>query len=1271
MNPYSKLRRAALLAPVLAIALFAPRGDAAPDTIRNAPSPQKAPLPAQHWTAETPDKMIDLAKVRAANTNAKEHDILAAIALISDLSATASHGAAVAALTEIAAAASPEASATKEARAEAAVVARILSDDEGTASGTASDAALGVVTALSLLGPFHDTGGGLARREGPEAKDAKFSDDSANYSWGTIQVGWRVAASDSRGVPLNLWIEPRKESCSIVATTVKLDQETSFVVRLAATGQARLSIDGVDAGQSEDANASALFDRIAARADRAAPGTHLIAAKVCTGALADDGRVRLRITDEKGDALHLAATAARVDSAQKTRVVKLTTPLSRTLSAKGDVDTLLAAAIVRTRGGADDDRSPRAPGMLDALQHALKADDADRLAVAGWIAPSGANRSGWLNEARNRAEKSGDHETSAFCTRRLAASRLAARMTDWAQATLSGGGVVGKDGEAVVLRSEVKKALGADALRIDAFHDLLDATEAAKDKAPDALLEELAQSAASFDPGRETIARLVLARRGEKDAALVASIHDPKQLALVASDVFTNGIEDADDAVEIVNIVLANGNPKAARSLADQVVKWAPNRADTWTTAANTLAALPRDSKDETRMRMALLRARELAPGDARTKGVIALLQENKTPEAGDEHYLVPSQTVLAKRKGAPAPGTAPDVADRELYWLRAVVMHPDKRVSQLIQYAREIVIAPRTQEELVEELPAEGDLTEILRARVHRKSGGTAFPVEEHNEGSRPRVKWPDLQPGDVVEVAVRTWTAGAVGGRGDPPFYFIDYAGAPSTHPLLYNEVDIETPKEHPLFVDVLHGAPDKREDKDIGANHVVRLVWNNPVVIAEEPLSPAMSEIVPVILGSTFKTWGDFRAWYTEAVRGFTEPDEEVRRLAAELTKGKSSREDKVRAIFNFVSDDIRYVNYVSGEWWLPNRPQQLLARREGDCDDKAMLLITLLKSIGITAEEVMVQTRETAQPSILLSKNVAAPLFDHGIAFLPGIQLAGSPGATAAGTYLDATSPESRLGPLPSMDARAVALKMNAGPAEIVELPASAPADHGSNVKWTITLRPDGSGDLAGEEEHSGDGAFWLRTNITEAGARQEYVRDNLVGGWFSAIDVDKTIDFKGDLPGGKAWVKYQAHSNVMARHEDADLFMPLSPSSTMTSQLAPLVKRTLPVSLPPQLAPNHQTRTIRVVAPAGFSWGPLPAKGDVGGGEFGSAHLEVTHDPKDPRAIVISRNVILDLNQIPVAKYAAWRSFLQQIDALMHKGARLIPVTAADKTGGAK
>ncbi len=253
-----------------------------------------------------------------------------------------------------------------------------------------------------------------------------------------------------------------------------------------------------------------------------------------------------------------------------------------------------------------------------------------------------------------------------------------------------------------------------------------------------------------------------------------------------------------------------------------------------------------------------------------------------------------------------------------------------------------------------------------------------------------------------------------------------------------------------------------------------------------------------------------------------------------------KEKFSRGQDPRDL-HAVSDDIRYVNYVSGEWWLPNRPQQLLARREGDCDDKAMLLITLLKSIGITAEEVMckrARPRSRRFCDLNMSPHRCSITASRSC---PAFSSQARPAQLPPEHFWTRRAPESRLGPLPSMDARAVALKMNAGPAEIVSMPASSPADHGSNVNWTITLKPDGSGDLSGEEEHTGDGAFWLRNILTEEGARQEYVRDNLLGAWFSVHGRRQGDRFQRRFTGGRAIVKYKAHSNVIARHEDSDLF----------------------------------------------------------------------------------------------------------------------------------
>jgi transglutaminase-like putative cysteine protease len=1237
--------------------------------VANAPSP-----PAERrWTDVTPDRMIDDAVARAvglAAHPAPEDDVVASALTIAELDERAIYGHAKKALEEIAAQVKGEVS------SEAALLARTLAADEGSKAGADTDAKLGVVTKLSILGPFRDTGGGLDLKDGPEGKGATFADSAARYSWGTVDVSWRAvpeAYSTARGVPLDLFIHPRKESCTWLASRVTLAEGVApgssaipqaVIVRLASSGSARLVVDGVTVGRSDDVHASAKLDRLAARVVLGA-GAHLIAVKVCTGALDDDGRVRLRVEAEGGAkppvlASDLRGVPSLAAAPASWKLQRLETPLTRTLAARpqGGSDAQLDAAIARTLGGADDLKSPRAPGVLDAITHPVTLD-ADRLAMAGWIAPSGANRSGWLNRALDRAVTGGDVRAQAFVERRLVAQRASGHMPDWAVATARGAKIGTLDPESILIHAVLDEALGTEALRAAAMRSLSQAMDSGPDTVPTALLLQLAPLAADFDPARNLLVRTQLAKRGQGAADLARANVALGKTAVVTAALaaFDGGLDDAADGLQVAYLTSRAGAHDVGLGLFKQLAVLAPNRADVWSGLAEELALEPAGAA---KAAAALERARELAPGEARYRAELAL-RERATKEApaedhADERYLVASSTILARRQGVPT-GGPPDVADRELYWLRAVVMHPDRRVSQLIQYAREIVIAPRTQDELVEDIPAEGDLTEILRARVHRLDGGVAFPTEEHNEGSRPRIRWPELFPGDTVEVAIRTWTAGAVGGRGDPPFYFLDYAGSTVTHPVLYNEVVVEALPQSPIYIDVLHGHADRREDKDENGHHITRLVWEKPPLVPDEPLAPALTETVPMAVGSTFKTWADFRAWYTEAVRDFTVPDDEVKRLAAQLTTGKTTREGKLEALFDFVADDIRYVNYVSGEWYLPNRPQQLLARREGDCDDKALLLITLLRAVGIDAEEVMVQTRLTNEPSLLLSKNVAVPVFDHGIAFLPGPN---------GGTYLDATSPESRLGPLPSMDARAYGLKVDAKPAEIIRLPVGSPDEHGSEVSWTITLKADGAGDLTGEEHHSGDSAFWLRTSASQPDARAQYVEDNLIAPYLQTVAVDKAIDFKGDLARGQAWVKYKAHSDGVARAEQGQLVYPVTRGASYASRLAPLLERTLPVSLPPQMAPTHTSRTTRVIAPPGFHWNELPHGGDENGGPFGRAHLEIAHDKNDPRAIVIKNLVVFDQSLIPVDKYTAFREWLQKVDRLMRKTARLTRDEAATK-----
>ena len=316
----------------------------------------------------------------------------------------------------------------------------------------------------------------------------------------------------------------------------------------------------------------------------------------------------------------------------------------------------------------------------------------------------------------------------------------------------------------------------------------------------------------------------------------------------------SGGITSDSELVDLADTLTGAGLHGEARAVFERAARLCPNRGAVWAGLASATFEAGR-AEDATR---ALARARELEPAEVKYRAEMSYRTETnrlaarasrgergagdlaaQEDHAADAAYLVEPAVFLSRKEHDPA--KKGEVFDRQLHWMRAVTFHPDKRVSQLIHYAREIVIEPRTEEELYESIPAEGDDTEILRARVHRATGGVAFAEEQKSEGGRPAIRWPDLKTGDVVEVAIRSWTSGPVGRRGDPPFYFIDYVGSLDTHPILYNEVVVDSPDDHPLAIDVLHGKPDRLTDDVKNGRRIVRMIWDQPGQRARRAASP----------------------------------------------------------------------------------------------------------------------------------------------------------------------------------------------------------------------------------------------------------------------------------------------------------------------------------------------------------------------------------------------------------------------------------------------
>ncbi len=1115
----------------------------------------------------------------------------------------------------------------------------------------------GLVGNLAILGPFRDQGGGLQRPLGPEQPKQLWGDRKAVHDWGAYEVRWRpvpASAITARGVPLDLMISPRSETCTFLATKVRFAAAKTIVISAASTGSLKLSWNGIEGGRSEDLHASAVLERLAMKV-QAAPGEHVLSAKVCSGSRPDGGRVVLRAHDGEGRPLDLETSADfRLPSvgrpaAQVSALPSLLGEILKTSAA----DQALRVALVRGLAGADDLRSPRVPGLLEGVATAATTTP-DELAIAAAIAPFGAQQSGWLGQAYDRARAAGDLETASFAARRLALLRGRSGFMNWAQDTLLLPPLDKQtDPHARLMRAAVRAQPRVEAVRRKQLRELTALARSLGARGSMWLWGDISNLARELEPQTHLAATDAIAarwpHRRDLDWVEARTRLDRAEVAKAAAVALASGsLQSADGLAGLAALLTrADLQPQAA-ALLEEAARLSPNHGR----IASALAQARYRQGDAAAAERALDRARALEPQEARHRAEARLrhpVPEGKATRGLPEGLLAAPEVFLERKRSQPAvPG---EIVDRTLHDLEWVSLGADRRVSEVAHYAREIVIEPRTQAELVEPLP--GRVSEILIARVHRAAGQVEPAIEQRLEGGRARIRWRKLEAGDVVEVALRWWSDGPIGLRGQQPYLFTSITGGEASTPVLHHEVIVESPEDSPLAVDVINAegsaAPDARTDEIRNGRRVVKMRWKKPPSAKEEPLRPVRSEVLPTVLVSLYPSWEDFAAWYREAIAGFQEPDAQIERLAAELTAGKQTRDEKIASIFGYVADRIRYVNYQAAEMWLPNRPQTVLARKQGDCDDKGGLLIALLKATGIDATLVLLQTRAGRMPGLIKAGGAALPWFNHAVVYLPA-----QGGAPAR--WLNPTDAQNRAGRLHSGESGVPALIVGKeGPPVLTKTPASKPEDNEAFERWAVKLEATGAAEVVADGIHRGDKAFFLRTGMGEADARAQYVESRIFPkDWFPGVEIDKAVDFQPDLPGGAAGFRYKARLGRFARKEGRELVVPLFEAVTLTSQLAPLPTRSLPVVLPTEFAPWRDAYEIKMQAPAGHEIGALPRGGRESGGPFGDASLTIT---RRGREIVVRRELTLNAWMISPAEYPAWRRWLGRVDRLLHQSLR--------------
>ena len=126
--------------------------------------------------------------------------------------------------------------------------------------------------------------------------------------------------------------------------------------------------------------------------------------------------------------------------------------------------------------------------------------------------------------------------------------------------------------------------------------------------------------------------------------------------------------------------------------------------------------------------------------------------------------------------------------------------------------------------------------------------------------------------------------------------------------------------------------------------------------------------------------FANWNEMGKWYINLVGSRVDASPEIKQQVAALTASKTTTLEKMQTLATFVQRDVRYVGIELGiGGYQPHPASEVFAHRYGDCKDKATLLRSMLREIGVDSYHVVIYTERGA----VTPKTPAHSGFNHVI------------------------------------------------------------------------------------------------------------------------------------------------------------------------------------------------------------------------------------------------------------------------------------------------
>ncbi len=203
--------------------------------------------------------------------------------------------------------------------------------------------------------------------------------------------------------------------------------------------------------------------------------------------------------------------------------------------------------------------------------------------------------------------------------------------------------------------------------------------------------------------------------------------------------------------------------------------------------------------------------------------------------------------------------------------------------------------------------------------------------------------------------------------------------------------------------------------------------------------------LSDFAPHFSASTFKSYADVGRSYQERARPQTVATPDIIALAQDLTKGATTEREKVKRLYHWVAQNIRYVGiYLGAGGVVPHDAASILSNRYGDCKDHVVLLESMLRVVGIESSPALINSERAYLLPPLPTSNV----FDHVITYIPSMNL-----------FLDSTTQFAPMGTLPSSDMNKPVVITATG--QVMHTPTDHPSNDYTQTRVRMRMRADGS------------------------------------------------------------------------------------------------------------------------------------------------------------------------------------------------------------------